>query len=139
MNIVTAIAYPHPPATWPETLRAEFEANKGNGNVGSKLVSQSDRVRVWHLSLKPGERIGFHTHVLDYFWTVLTDGKARSNYSDGRVSETAYVVGDTKHFTFGKDEFMAHDLENIGHTELVFTTVEFLNSANEPLPLKNVG
>jgi hypothetical protein len=30
---------------------------------------------------------------------------------------------------------MVHDLENIGHTELVFTTVEFLDSANAPLEL----
>lgn len=28
-----------------------------------------------------------------------------------------------------------HDIENIGDTELVFTTVEHLDSANAPLPL----
>jgi hypothetical protein len=28
-----------------------------------------------------------------------------------------------------------HDLENIGDTELVFATVEFLNSANAALPV----
>ena len=30
---------------------------------------------------------------------------------------------------------MIHDLENIGSEDIVFTTVEFLDSANEPLPL----
>jgi hypothetical protein len=28
-----------------------------------------------------------------------------------------------------------HDLQNIGDSEMVFMTVEFLNSANKPLPL----
>ena len=30
---------------------------------------------------------------------------------------------------------MIHDLENTGTADIVFTTVEFLDSANEPLPL----
>jgi beta-alanine degradation protein BauB len=30
---------------------------------------------------------------------------------------------------------MIHDLENMGETELVFTTVEFLDSENAPLAL----
>ena len=30
---------------------------------------------------------------------------------------------------------MIHDLENIGDTELMFTTVEFLDSANIALPV----
>lgn len=129
------IGYPQAPEDWSPELLAEFEANKGNGRVGSKLVSESDRVRVWVLSLKPGERIGFHTHVLDYFWTVIAGGQARSNYSDGRVGEMSYSPGDTKHFKFGKGEFMTHDLLNVGDTELLFTTVEFLDSANGPLPI----
>jgi beta-alanine degradation protein BauB len=28
-----------------------------------------------------------------------------------------------------------HDLENIGDGELIFCTVEFLDSANKPLPI----
>jgi hypothetical protein len=45
------------------------------------------------------------------------------------------VPGQTKHLTFGEGEFMVHDLENIGDTDLVFLTVEHKNSANNPLPL----
>ncbi len=60
-------------------------------------MSETERVRVWHLSLEPGERIGFHTHVLDYFWTAMTSGKARSHYGDGEIREVSYAAGDTKH------------------------------------------
>ena len=101
--------------------------------MGSKLVSQTDKVRVWHLTLQPGERIGFHTHVLNYFWTAMTPGRARSHYDDGGTREVNYAVGDTQHHTYGRGEFMIHDLENIGDTPLVFATVEFLESANQPL------
>lgn len=126
---------PTPPADWPAWRREEFAARAGNGQVGSRLVSQTNRVRVWSLSLKPGERIGFHTHVLDYFWTAVTAGKGRSHYADGTVAEVSYRPGDTRHHTYPSGEFMIHDLENIGETEMVFTTVEFLDSANAPLDL----
>lgn len=113
---------------------AEFNANLGIGHVGSRLVSETDRVRVWSITLKQNERIGFHTHVLDYFWTAVRSGSARSQYADGRVSEVSYRSGDTQHHSFGPGEFMIHDLENIGETDLEFTTVEFMQSANAPLP-----
>ena len=125
-----------PRRRWPLDLQEEFARNQSNGRVGSHLVSETDRVRVWSLTLKPGERIGFHKHVLDYFWTAVTPGRARSHYHDGRVAEVEYRAGDTQHFTFGAGEFMMHDLENIGDTELMFTTVEFLDSSNRPLAVK---
>ena len=124
-----------PDPTWPLSLRDELATSINNGCVGSELVSESERVRVWSLRLAPDERIGFHRHVLDYFWTVLSDGRARSHYSDGRTVETTYRSGDTRHMNFGAGQSMIHDLENIGDTELVFTTVEFLHSANTPLPI----
>lgn len=122
-------------AAWPAWLKAEFAANGRNPQVGSRLLSVSNRVRVWHLSLAPGERLPAHCHVLDYFWTALTPGRARSHYHDGRTQERAYAAGETAHYRFGAGEFMLHDLENIGEQTLAFTTVEFLDSANAPLPL----
>ncbi len=132
--------WPLAPTALPLALQEEFVARAGNGQVGSRLVSETEHVRVWLLSLKPSERIGFHTHVLDYFWTAVTAGQARSHYGDGRTVEVSYLSGDTQHHRYGAGEFMIHDLENIGETELVFTTVEFLDSANAPLVLPaNVG
>ena len=122
-------------ADWPLNIQTELRANAMNGCVGHKLVSETDRVRVWSIRLLPKQRIGFHRHVLDYFWTAVTDGQARSHKGDGTVYNAVYHAGDTQHMAFGAGEFMVHDLENTGETELVFTTVEFLNSANTPLPI----
>ncbi len=124
-----------PLAEWPKDLAQELTEGQFNGAVGHELVSETQRVRVWSIRLKPGERIGFHRHVLDYFWTAITDGRTVSHYGDGKVAETNYVAGDTRHFSFGPGEFMVHDLHNVGDTELVFSTVEFLDSANRPLPI----
>ena len=108
----------------------------GHGMVGQRLLSETEAVRVWRIELKPGERVAFHTHVLNYFWTALGPGRSRSTMGDGRVVETSYETGTTKHFTYGPGERMVHDLENIGDTVLAFTTVELkLGSANAPLPL----
>ncbi len=120
---------------WSPDLVRELERNRDNGRVGTKLVSETDDVRVWHLDVPPGERFGFHCHVLNYFWTSLTHGKARSRYADGRVVEVSYEPGDTKHLQFATGEISWHDLENIGATPLQFVTVEFKDSGNAALPI----
>jgi beta-alanine degradation protein BauB len=129
----------HPGSDWPSAIQADFAANNCNPGVGTRLLSANDRVRVWEIRLKPGGRIGFHRHVLDYFWTAATPGKALSHQGDGTTVEATYVVGETKHHVYGPGEYKVHDLENIGPTELLFTTVEFLDSANPPLPLASAS
>jgi beta-alanine degradation protein BauB len=124
-------------ALWPQWRRDELAANTANAHVGTRLVSETERARVWLLELAPGQRLGFHRHVLDYFWTVTSPGpgRGRSHYGDGRVQEVAYAHGDTKHLSFGPGESMIHDIENIGDGPLCFVTVEFVEGANPPLPL----
>src|ERR1017187_3935405 len=122
---------------WPPAIAAEFERERQNNNgcVGTTLVSESDRVRVWIIRLAPGERIGFHRHVLDYFWTAVSGGRGRQHVNDGTNVEYSYQPGETRHETYGKRECKVHDLENLGDRELVFMTVEFKDSANKPMPL----
>ena len=124
-------------SAWPPTIAAEFERERQNNNgcVGTRLLSESERVRVWIIRLAPGERIGFHRHVLDYFWTSVTGGRGRQHVHDGSTVEYTYQPGETRHETYGLGEFKVHDLENLGDKEMVFMTIEFLDSANKPLAL----
>ncbi len=124
-------------AAWPPEITAEFERERRNPNgcVGQVLVSESDRVRVWTIRLKPGERIGFHRHVLDYFWTCVTGGRGRAHMMDGSTVEHSYAPGETQHESYASGQYKVHDLENIGDKELIYTTVEFLDSANAPLSI----
>jgi hypothetical protein len=125
----------NPRASWPAAMQKEFSENQFNGCVGSVLVSETDRVRVWHLSIPPGKRCNFHRHVLNYFWTAHNAGRARNWFEDGSTVDGAYFKGETRHLDFGPGEYMIHAVENTGDTELLFTTVEFLDSPNKPLPV----
>ena len=124
-------------SAWPAAIAAEFEREKqsNNGCVGSTLLSENERARVWIIRLAPGERIGFHRHVLDYFWTSVSGGRGRQHLQDGSTVEYTYKPGETRHETYGLGQYKVHDLENLGHDEMVFMTVEFLDSANKPLPI----
>lgn len=124
-------------APWPQWLMDEFrrEAERLNGCVGSQLLSETETVRVWTIRLKPGERVGFHRHVLDYFWTTVTAGRGRQHLHDGTTVECTYRAGETRHETCGAGDFKVRDLESIGDTDMVFMTVELLASANAPLPV----
>jgi beta-alanine degradation protein BauB len=122
-------------APWSAELKREFDEQQRNGCVGTRLLSEDGRVRVWEIRLAPGERIGFHRHVLDYFWTAVTAGRARSHQQDGTTIETDYEAGETRHESYRVGEYKVHDLENTGDSELIFTTVEFLDGANTPLAL----
>ena len=124
-------------STWPEVIAKEFERERANPNpcVGSRLLSENERVRVWEIRLQPGERIGFHRHVLDYFWTAVSGGRGRQHVHDGTTVEYTYQPGETRHETYGAGECKVHDLENLGDKEMVFMTIEFVNSDNTPMPL----
>jgi len=122
---------------WPAALQEELarEAKSPNGCVGSELVSETNKVRVWTIRLAPGQRFGFHRHVLNYFWTAVTPCRGRQHLMDGTTVEYTYAPGETRQEAYGPGEFKVHDLENIGDGDMVFMTVEFLDSANRPLAI----
>ena len=122
---------------WPTAIKAEFEreSRAHNGCVGTELLSETDKVRIWIIRLKPGERVGFHRHVLNYFWTSVNGGRGRQHLMDGTTVVHDYAPGETRHESYGRGEFKVHDLENLGDTEMIFNTIEFIDSANKPLPV----
>ncbi|MDX3434166.1 hypothetical protein PV664_35460 [Streptomyces sp. ME01-18a] len=122
-------------AQWSTAIRQEFEDYAYNGRVGGRLLLEDERTRVWDIRLEPGERVAAHRHVLDYFWTALTDGQSLQHTHDGTTRTVRYTAGDTRAYTFRSGEFLLHDLQNTGDDVLAFITVELKYSANQPLPL----
>ncbi len=120
---------------WSEELRKDLEAGRMNGRVGTTLVSETDKLRVWNLRIPAQGRFGFHRHVLNYFWTALNSGRARNYFEDGRIVEADVAEGHTQHKTFELGEFMVHSVENLSNHDLCYTTVEFLDSPNAALPV----
>ncbi len=104
----------------------EFTEAVHNDRIGTELVHETDKMRIWHIRLQPGERLAAHHHEYPYFWTALNDGVARSCNAAGEIFESDCSQGDTRYFAdLSAENSLLHDLENIGDTELVFVTVEF--------------
>jgi len=104
----------------------ELEAGPSNREVGTKLLFENDRVRVWDLDLGPGDRVPFHCHATPYFFVCVDAGRAISRFPDGNAMTLDYAEGDTW-FDEGAAGPEIHDLENVGDTRLRFTTVELLD------------
>jgi quercetin dioxygenase-like cupin family protein len=59
------------------------EANAISSAVGTRLLFENDRVRVWDLRLEPGESTGQHRHETDYLYIVIGDGELQTEHADG--------------------------------------------------------
>lgn len=112
---------------WTEEQREKLSEAEDNLSVGEQLVFENQEFKVWSIHLPAGQKLPFHKHCLRYFWTALSSGKSVSYYNDGSVKETKYENGDTVYFhDLSSDNFFIHNLVNIGETDLIFSTVEFL-------------
>ena len=121
---------------WPEELVKEMRQSHNNGCVGSVLVSETSEVRVWHLRLPPGYRCPFpQTCKSLFFGALIMMDELEIIFPLGLLKEVNHFAGETRHFYYGEDEYMLHSVENIGETELLFTTVEFINGENAPLDI----
>ena len=52
-------------------------ATEPTDQVGTRVMFENERVRVWDLSLAPGESLGKHIHRTDYFFIVESGGLIR--------------------------------------------------------------
>ena len=104
----------------------ELESASGNFEVGTTIWFENDRIRVWEILLQPGERGAFHSHVTNYFWTVVEGGRGLQRFADGTFVVRDYVVGETKYLEHTPETALIHDLENVGDSPLRFVTVELL-------------
>src|SRR3954466_14837765 len=122
MSMKEKASQSHVKTEWPAALKTEFarEAEKPNGCVGSELLSETEKLRVWTIRLKPGQRIGFPRHALNYFWTSVNRrrvachppvrnffwtsvnrGRGPQPLMDGTTIEYTYYPGETRHEEYG--------------------------------------
>jgi len=105
----------------------ELDAAPHNKELGTSVWFENDRIRVWEVLLEPGERGAFHAHTTNYFWTVVEGSRGLQRFSDGTFVVRDYLVGETKFLEHSEEEFLIHDLENVGNSTLRFVTVELLD------------
>ena len=59
----------------------------GSHEGASSAIESPSEINYLAVRLAPGERIGFHRHVLDYFWTAVSGGRGRQHIHDGTTVE----------------------------------------------------
>jgi len=57
-------------------------------DVGTRLIFENERVRVWEFTLEPGEAIEGHRHDLDYFFYPIQGGTLEVTRATGVVQAT---------------------------------------------------
>ena len=78
------------------------------GTIGNEILFENEKVRVWGLSLEPGEIQGWHQHHLPYVIVPLTKGDNLMRFADGRERETQETVGGV----LWREAGVPHELEN---------------------------
>ncbi|WP_066225228.1 hypothetical protein [Formosa haliotis] len=111
---------------WTDALISELKTNTDNVQVGEHLILETEAFKVWSIAIPVGESLPFHKHNKPYFYTAIQPGKSRSFYADGKIIETEYEANDIKYYNdLNSAQYFIHNLENIGETTLIYTTVEF--------------
>ncbi|WP_113701189.1 hypothetical protein [Nonomuraea lactucae] len=98
----------------PADFADELATAARNEAVGTEIWFENDRVQVWDLALAPGERVAFHCHQRDYFWTVTDPSRLMQRFDDGTSRIADVAVGHTNFMEYGDGEKTIHDLQNIG-------------------------
>jgi beta-alanine degradation protein BauB len=99
---------------------------KPNSAVGTRLLLENDRVKVWEIVLEPGHRVPFHWHTHPYFYVCAAPGRVRTRFPNGYYVEGDEETGGIAFMEHTVDDPGIHDLENVGDTTIRYTTVELL-------------
>jgi quercetin dioxygenase-like cupin family protein len=84
--------------------------------VGSKLVFENERVRVWEFTLQPGEAIEAHKHDYPYFFYSLQGGTLEVTRASGVTRATLeagkvyYREGGDTHAAKNVDDHRYHEI-----------------------------
>ena len=86
-----------------------------SSDVGTKLLFENDRVRVWDLCLVPGQSTGLHRHEHDYLYVVIGDGRLQGADEQGERSEARDMKDGEVRFN-ALDGEAVHEAFNMGDT-----------------------
>ncbi|UQU64131.1 cupin [Couchioplanes caeruleus] len=90
------------------------------GPVGQEILLENDKVRVWHISLQPGESQPLHHHGLPYVVVAVQGAKNVIHTADG---DRIDVVEETGSIVF-RGPGQTHMLTNVGDTVYIGRIIE---------------
>ena len=81
--------------------------------IGTDLIFEDDRVRIWQIVLEPGQEAATHTHHLDYTTVTISGSRTERINADGTVDISESKPGRTLRWY---QSTRTHGLRNVGDT-----------------------
>ena len=100
--------------------------------VGSEVLFENDRIRVWDLTLQPGEASPRHRHVRDYVFMHVTPGRIEVHQAGEKPSVEECEAGYVEYTEVGSG--IVQHLVNVGTDVLRELLVEFKGPSRAASP-----
>jgi quercetin dioxygenase-like cupin family protein len=101
-------------------------------SVGTELLFENDRIRVWDLVLEPGQELSRHHHESDYVFVVLTPGRFTVLQQDGDSETMECENGLVEYTEVGPG--IVHGLRNSGQQRYREIIVELKGPSRAATP-----
>lgn len=97
-----------------------------NENIGTRIMLESERVRIWEHRVSPGETGPMHRHRRSYFSVVVQGSSGETLDPDGNVLEH-FDLSPGSVLWYGEEHLPeTHALRNTGSGEVLLVTTEIL-------------
>jgi len=87
-----------------------------------RILLENEHARVFDVHIKPGERVGMHTHPAGVLY-IMSDARLRISYPDGRTEERTVHAG-----TASWIDGVTHAVQNVGTAEFHEIHIELKDS-----------
>lgn len=92
-----------------------------DGQVGNKVLFENERVKVWDITLDPGDDTGLHTHELEHFVYLTAVSEMEVHWPNGASERRSHEPGVVQYRPAGD----THSARNVGDSRLQGIIVEF--------------
>lgn len=118
-------------ASWdPRKLQELKEETTGEPFAGGILLFENPYIRVWEITLAPGERLPFSRKNTNYVWSCISGGQTVSYCGDGSINFYVIEKGESCFFNFRNKEHIS-DVENTGKHIMVIHIIEYKHEGFE--------
>ncbi|MQF80232.1 hypothetical protein FIL93_00110 [SAR202 cluster bacterium AD-493-K16_JPT_193m] len=107
--------------------------------VGTELIFENDRIKVWSMGLQPGQSSHYHRHENDYVFVYTTPSKI-SSYRDGsQATPNEFEEGYVQYTEVGGG--IEHSITNVADTwhHQIILELKGPSVSTDPRPPENNG
>lgn len=110
----------------PSSGLSDGDSMELNENLGTRIMLERERVRIWEHRVSPGETGPLHLHRRPYFSVVVNGSSGETVDPDGKVLEH-FALRPGRVLWYGEEHLPeTHALRNTGSGEVLIVTTEIL-------------